>query len=150
MIELVPVEVFNESGNELPVYAQEGDSGMDVRAKHCVTLRPKETNLIPTGLFVAIPEGFEIQVRPRSGMSLKTSLRIANTPGTVDSCYRGEICIIAQNTHSSLDFTIAAGERVAQLVLQRVPKIMWVPVKSKDRLGDTERGTGGFGSSGVL
>ena len=95
-----------------------------------------------------MPEGYEIQVRPRSGLSLKTKLRIANTPGTVDEIYLGEICVIAENTHGSIDFTVAKGERIAQIVLQEVPKIEWVQVFSKDELGSTERGEGGFGSTG--
>jgi dUTP pyrophosphatase len=122
---------------------------MDIRANETITLQPKETRLIPTGIFVGLPEGYEIQVRPRSGLSLKTKLRISNSPGTVDQVFLGEICVIAENTHGSLDFTVAKGERIAQIVLQEVPKIEWVQVSSKDDLGSTDRGEGGFGSSGV-
>ena len=146
----VPVKIYTEISHEhgLPTYAHHGDSGMDIRANQSITLQPKETKLIPTGVFVGLPEGYEIQVRPRSGLSLKTKLRIANTPGTVDEIYLGEICVIAENTHGSIDFTVAKGERIAQIVLQEVPKIEWVQVFSKDELGSTERGEGGFGSTG--
>ena len=147
----VPVKIYTEISHEhgLPTYAHQGDSGMDIRANQSITLQPKETRLIPTGIFVGLPEGYEFQVRPRSGMSLKTKLRICNAPGTVDEIFRGEVCIIAENTCGSLDFTIAKGERIAQIVLQEVPKAEWVQVFSKDDLGSTDRGTDGFGSSGV-
>ena len=146
----VQVNIYSEIKHEhgLPAYAHAGDSGMDIRANETITLQPKETRLISTGIFVGLPEGYEIQVRPRSGMSLKTKLRVANAPGTVDEQYRGEICIIAENTSGSIDFTIAKGERIAQLVLQEVPKIEWRQVSSKDELGSTVRGEGGFGSTG--
>lgn len=149
----VPVKIYAENiAHEfgLPAYANIGDSGMDIRANETITIQPKETKLIPTGIFVGLPEGYEIQVRPRSGMSLKTKMRVANAPGTVDEQYRGEICIIAENTHGSVDFTAAKGERIAQIVLQQVPKISWIIVASKEDLGSTERGEGGFGSSGSM
>jgi dUTP pyrophosphatase len=147
---MIQVKIYTEIAHEhgLPEYETAGAAGMDVRANVQVTLEPKETKLIPTGLFVAVPPGYEIQVRPRSGMSLKTAFRVANAPGTVDSDYRGEICIIAQNTHGSVAMTIAKGERIAQLVLQQVPQIAWLKVPSKEELGDTSRGAGGFGSTG--
>ena len=146
----VPVKIYTEISHEhgLPTYAHHGDSGMDIRANQNITLQPKETKLVPTGIFVGLPEGYEFQVRPRSGMSLKTKLRICNSPGTLDEQYRGEICIIAENTHGSIDFTIAKGDRIAQIVLQEVPKIEWVQVFSKDDLGYTDRGEGAFGSTG--
>jgi dUTP pyrophosphatase len=147
----VPVQIFASIAHEhgLPQYETGFASGMDVRANTQVTLEPKETKLIPTGIHVAIPEGYEIQVRPRSGMSLKTALRVANAPGTIDADYRGEICIIAQNTHGSIPMTIGKGERIAQLVLQEVPRIEWAKVDSLDELGKTVRGAGAFGSTGV-
>lgn len=147
----VKVKIYAELNHEhgLPVYAKPGDSGMDIRANTPITLQPKETKLIPTGIYVGLPEGYEFQVRPRSGLSLKTKLRIANSPGTVDEPYLGEICIIAENTHGAVEMNIAIGERVAQLVLQEVPKAEWVQVFSKDELGQTERGAGGFGSTGT-
>ena len=144
------IQVFTELNHEfgLPAYESLGAAGMDIRANEKVTLQPKETQLIKTGIYVAIPDGYEIQVRPRSGMSLKTKLRIANAPGTIDSDYRGEICIIAENTHGSVEMHIALGERIAQIVLQRVPLIDWLPVSSREELTKTIRGEGGFGSSG--
>lgn len=146
----VKVKIYTELKHEhgLPVYAKPGDSGMDIRANVQIELQPKETKLIPTGIYVGLPEGYEIQVRPRSGLSLKTKLRVANAPGTVDSSFHGEICIIAENTHSSVSMFIAKGERVAQIVLQQVPLIEWDPVGSVDLLGDSERGANGFGSTG--
>ena len=146
----VKVKIYTELNHEhgLPVYAKPGDSGMDIRANEPITLQPKETKLIPTGIYVGLPEGYEIQVRPRSGMSLKTKLRVANSPGTVDSSYTGEICIIAENTHSAVEMHIAKGERVAQIVLQEVPIIEWDQVFSREELGETERGADGFGSTG--
>ena len=147
---MVKVKIYAELNHEhgLPVYAKPGDSGMDIRANHNVVLQPKETKLIPTGVYVGLPEGYEVQVRPRSGMSLKTKLRIPNAPGTVDEPYLGEICIIAENTHGSVELNIAKGERIAQLVLQEVPRCEWVEVASREELGHSERGAGGFGSTG--
>ena len=146
----VKVKIYTEFNHEhgLPAYAKQGDSGMDIRANLPIRLEPKETLLIPTGIYVSLPDGYEFQVRPRSGMSLKTKLRIANSPGTVDEPYLGEICIIAENTHSSVEMNITKGERIAQLVLQEVPKCEWVQVFSRDELGSSDRGAGGFGSTG--
>lgn len=146
----VPVKIYAQLNHEhgLPVYANPGDSGMDIRANETIVIRPRETRLIPTGIHVGLPEGYEIQVRPRSGLSLKTKLRVSNTPGTIDEAYTGEICIIADNIHSAVEFTAQKGERIAQIVLQQVPKIEWVQVTSKEDLGSTARGDKGFGSSG--
>ena len=144
------VEVFVEicrEGVQIPSYAREGDAGMDVRAAETVIIAPSKTVLIPTGLKVAIPDGFEIQERPRSGLSLKTPLRVANTPGTIDAGYRDEVCIIMQNTSPDTAFTVEKGERVAQFVLQRVPAIQFKQVESVKDIGNN-RG-GGFGSTGV-
>ncbi|MBR3918700.1 MAG: dUTP diphosphatase [Clostridia bacterium] len=144
------VEVFVELCREdvqIPQYAREGDAGMDIRAAETVVIAPKKTVLIPTGLKVAIPDGYEIQVRPRSGLSLKTPLRVANSPGTIDAGYRDEVCIIMQNTSDDSEFTIEKGDRVAQFVLQRVPRICFTPVESVKDIGEN-RG-GGFGSTGV-
>lgn len=147
----IKVKIYTELNHEhgLPVYAKAGDSGMDIRANVQIELQPKETKLIPTGIYVGLPEGYELQVRPRSGMSLKTKLRVANAPGTVDSSYTGEICIIAENTHGAVEMNIAKGERVAQIVLQEVPIIEWDQVFIREELGETERGAGGFGSTGA-
>lgn len=146
----IPVQIYTQFKHTfgLPKYETEGAAAMDVRANEQVNIRPGETKLIPTGIFMAIPKNFEIQVRPRSGMSLKTKLRISNAPGTIDSDYRGELCIIAENTgEGELNFPL--GERVAQIKLAHVPMIVWDAVMSKDDLGKTLRGEGGFGSTGM-
>jgi dUTP pyrophosphatase len=143
----VEVKVYNKSGNDLPAYAKPGDSGMDVRSAMNMIIRPGDTALVPTGLFVGLPEGYELQARPRSGMSLKTKFRVANAPGTIDENYRGELCIIADNIGET-ELIIHTGDRIAQIVLQEVPKIRWKVVDSMDELGETERGAGGFGSTG--
>ena len=146
------VQIYMENINHnfgLPQYETKGAAGMDIRSNENITLLPGETKLIRTGLYVAIPEGFELQVRPRSGLSLKGPFRVANAPGTIDSDYRGEICIIGQNTSDSTEFSIAVGDRIAQLVLQTVPQVEWVTVESREALSETSRGAGGFGSTGV-
>lgn len=132
---------------QLPAYARLHDAGMDVRAAISVDLAPQETKIIPTGLKMAIPEGYEIQVRPRSGLSVKTPLRVSNAPGTIDAGYRDEIGIIMTNTSLDAPFHIEKGERVAQFVLARVPRIQFVLTEDVSTIG-TNRG-GGFGSSGV-
>lgn len=146
------VKVVNKSKHDLPSYETSGAAGMDVRANldapmtHFI-IPAGDTKLIPTGLFVAIPEGYEIQVRPRSGISFKTKLRVANSPGTIDSCYRGEIKVIMTNT-GDVDHIIQDGERIAQLVLCPVIRCEWDKVDSENELGETDRGAGGFGSTG--
>ena len=132
---------------QLPKYSKPGDAGMDVRSTRDIDVKPGETVLIPTGLKMAIPEGYEIQVRPRSGLSLKTPLRVSNSPGTIDAGYRDEICVIMTNTSQAESFKIAKGERVAQFVLQRVPKAVFKIVDSVANIGEN-RG-GGFGSTGT-
>lgn len=131
----------------LPAYASEGSSGMDIRAAltEPMTLHPGDIRLIPTGLRMAVPVGYEIQVRPRSGLSLKHGITVVNTPGTIDADYRGPVGIILGNV-SREPFTIERSDRIAQLVVQQVvhPAVKLVPV-----LEDTERGEGGFGSSGI-
>ncbi len=131
---------------ELPAYAYEGDAGLDLRANEDVTLRPHERRLVSTGLAVAIPEGWAGFVQPRSGMALRLGLSMANTPGLVDSHYRGELKVVAVNLDDESDISIERGERIAQLVIQRVPVVELVEV---DELDETDRGSGGFGSSGV-
>ena len=148
---IINVSIFCEQLHHqfgLPKYESSGAAGMDIRANEDVVIPPGETTLIKTGLFVAIPIGYEIQIRPRSGLSLKSSFRVANAPGTVDSDYRGEVCIIGQNLSKSESFLVQTGDRIAQMVLQQVPVINWVPVSTKIELPNTERGAGGFGSSG--
>jgi len=130
----------------LPAYARPGDAGMDVCSVEGVSVTPGQTLVVKTGLKVAIPAGYEIQVRPRSGLSLKSPLRLANSPGTIDAGYRDEVGIIIHNTSSIESYQIQAGDRIAQLVLQRVPAISWIQVADVQAIGEN-RG-GGFGSSG--
>ncbi|MDG5751574.1 dUTP diphosphatase [Qipengyuania sp. XHP0211] len=129
---------------DLPAYATDGAAGMDVVAAEAVTLNPGQRHAVATGLAVAIPEGYEIQVRPRSGLALKHGISVPNTPGTIDSDYRGELKIIMIN-HGTDDFPIARGDRIAQLVLAPVTQAEWDEVEELD---DTARGSGGFGSTG--
>lgn len=131
-------------GLDLPAYATEGAAGMDVLAAEPLILRPGSRAAVGTGLAVAIPRGFEIQVRPRSGLALKHGISVPNTPGTVDSDYRGELKVILIN-HSDDNFTIQRGDRIAQLVVSPVTLAKWDEVEELD---DTARGTGGFGSTG--
>lgn len=141
------VEIVNKSKHELPKYATTGSAGMDIRAniEKPIVLKPLERCLVPTGLHIALPEGYEAQIRPRSGLALKKGLTVLNSPGTIDVDFRGEIGVILINL-SSEDFTINDGERIAQMVIARYEQAEWEPVEVLD---DTERGTGGFGHSGV-
>lgn len=141
------VEIVNKSKHELPKYATTGSAGMDIRAniEQPIVLKPLERCLVPTGLHIALPEGYEAQIRPRSGLALKKGLTVLNSPGTIDVDFRGEIGIILINL-SSEDFTINDGERIAQMVITRYEQAEWESVETLD---DTERGTGGFGHSGV-
>lgn len=142
------VKVYNEAPElELPKYETSGAAGMDIYCTTDTEIPASSTKLVPTGLYVEIPEGFEIQVRPRSGLSYKTPLRVANAPGTIDHDYRGQINVIVWNT-GMVPFTVKKGERIAQIVLQEVPKIEWQQVSTKEELTDTSRGAGGFGSTG--
>ena len=131
---------------ELPSYAYAGDAGLDLRSSEDVTLEPFERRLISTGLAIAIPEGYAGFVQPRSGMALKHGLSMANTPGLIDSHYRGELKVIAINLDPREPISIKRGDRIAQLVIQQVPVVSLVEVEQLDK---TDRGTGGFGSSGV-
>lgn len=131
---------------ELPTYAYEGDAGLDLRSNEDVVLAPHERRLVGTGLAVAIPEGYAGFVQPRSGLALKEGLSMANTPGLVDSHYRGELKVCAVNLDNERSIHIERGERIAQLVIQRVPRVSLTEV---DELDETDRGSGGFGSSGV-
>ena len=162
------VEVFIEvcrEGAAMPAYAREGDAGMDICAAESITIKPGETVIVPTGLKMAIPEGYEIQVRPRSGISFKTPLRLSNAPGTIDSGYRDELGILLTNTSENSvtneegfltiedkgnkkgTYKINKGDRVAQIVLQEVPRMKLTVVNSVKDIG-SDRG-GGFGSTGV-
>ena len=142
-----PIPILNESGNPLPAYQTPGSAGMDLTA-HLpggpITLQPLERAAIPTGLRIAIPPGYEGQVRPRSGLALKRGLTVINAPGTIDSDYRGEVMVALVNL-SGEPQTIADGERIAQLVVARYEQADWVVVSALD---DTARGAGGFGHTG--
>lgn len=135
-------------GLDLPAYETIGAAGMDVRAALLVdeplVLKPGERAMVPTGLSLAIPQGYEIQMRPRSGLAAKHGITCLNTPGTIDSDYRGEVKVILIN-HGAEPFTIARGERIGQMVLAPVTRLVWQEV---DNLDETERGSGGFGSTG--
>lgn len=132
----------------IPQYAHPTDAGADICAVEETTIMPGETKIVKTGLAVAIPVGYEIQVRPRSGLSLKSGLRIANAPGTIDTDYRGEIGIIMTNT-KDIPYVIDKGMKIAQLIISRVPRIKWREVDNVEALGTTDRGNGGFGSTGI-
>ena len=140
------VRIVNRSRNALPLYQTPLSAGMDVRAdlEQSVTLAPLGRAMIPTGLYVELPEGYEMQVRPRSGLAAKHGITVLNSRGTIDADYRGEIRIILVNL-SGEAFTIEPGERIAQLVVARHEQVEWEPV---EELGTTERGAGGFGSTG--
>lgn len=141
------VQIINKSHHALPQYATAQSAGMDLRANldAPIVLKPLQRCLVPTGLFMALPDGFEAQVRPRSGLALKKGVTVLNTPGTIDADYRGEIGVILVNL-SDQEFIIEDGERIAQMVISRYEQIAWEEV---DVLSDTERGAGGFGHSGV-
>jgi len=143
---MLPVKIVNRSHHPLPRYETPGSAGMDLRAflKEPVVLQPGERALIPTGLYIALPEGYEAQIRPRSGLAIKHGIGLLNAPGTIDADYRGEIKIILVN-HSGMPFEIKDGDRIAQMVVNKVEKVEWLPA---DRLDETERGEGGFGSTG--
>ncbi len=140
------VKIVNKSSFPLPEYATEGSAGMDLRAniETVKTLAPMERAIIPTGLFIELPIGFEAQIRPRSGMAFKKGLSIPNSPGTIDADYRGEVGVIVINLNTEA-VTIEPGERIAQMVIAKYERISWSEVET---LSETERGAGGFGSTG--
>ena len=140
------VKIVNQSGHALPEYSTPNSAGMDLRAKldKPVILKPMERSLIPTGLFMELPEGFEAQIRPRSGLALKKGISIVNSPGTIDADYRGEIGIILINL-SDTDFVVNDGDRICQMVINKVETSSWLEVSS---LEESERGKGGFGHTG--
>lgn len=141
------VKVINKSENPLPQYATPLSAGMDVRAanEQPIKIDPLQRAIVPTGLFLEIPAGYEVQVRPRSGLAAKKGITVLNAPGTIDADYRGEVCVILVNL-SSEPFVVEKGERIAQLVLARHESIEWDECRS---LSESERGDGGFGSTGV-
>lgn len=147
---MIKIKLINKSNNENPAYATPGSAGIDLKAFITeeeggnITLKPNETKLVHTGLYMEIPEGYEGQVRPRSGLALKHGITVLNSPGTVDSDYRGEVCVILTNL-SNKDFTFSSGERIAQMVFASVERALFAEVRE---LGETERGNGGFGHTG--
>lgn len=144
---MIEVKIINKGRQPLPTYATPQSAGMDLRANidAPVTLRPLERKLIPTGLYMALPEGYEAQIRPRSGLALKHGLTVLNSPGTIDSDYRGEVMVLLVNL-SGDDFTVNDGERIAQMVIARHETARFETVSQLD---DTERGAGGYGHTGV-
>lgn len=144
---MISVKIVNKCKYGLPEYKHPGDAGMDLYANIDipVTLRSMDRKLIPTGIFIGLPEGYEAQVRPRSGLALKHGITALNTPGTVDEKYRGEVCVVLVNL-SRYVFTVNPGERIAQLVFNKFEAAQWEVV---DSLEETERGEGGFGSTGM-
>lgn len=147
MIEKVEVKIVNKSPNPLPAYSTELSAGMDLRAwlQEPVVLQPMQRALIPTGVYIELPAGYECQIRPRSGLALKRGLTVLNSPGTIDADYRGEVCVILANL-SNEPQTIENGERICQMVVARHATVQWLPV---EQLGDTQRGAGGFGHTGT-
>ena len=147
-METIKVKIINRSHHQLPEYATPGSAGMDVRAflpEKPVVLGPLERALVPTGLYIQLPHGYECQIRPRSGLTIKHGISLVNTPGTVDSDYRGEIGVILVNL-SNEPFTVNDGERICQMVITRYTRVDWERV---ERIDETERGKGGFGHTGV-
>jgi dUTP pyrophosphatase len=143
---LIQVRIINHSDNSLPQYATAGSSGMDIRAwlPAPISIQPMERILVPTGLFIELPENHEAQIRPRSGLAVKQGVTCLNTPGTIDADYRGEIKIILINLSTEMQ-VIHPGDRIAQMVIQKVEKIEWIHT---NKLQETERGDGGFGHTG--
>ena len=143
-----PIKVINKSSHALPEYATPLSAGLDLRAnlEADILLEPGKTALIPTGLFIELPDGYEAQIRPRSGLAFKHGITVLNSPGTVDADYRGEIKVLLIN-HSQETFAIANGERIAQMVVAAYQQISWIP---SETLTDTERGAGGYGSTGKI
>jgi dUTP pyrophosphatase len=145
---MLPIKVINKSSHALPEYATPLSAGLDLRAnlEADILLEPGKTALIPTGLFIELPDGYEAQIRPRSGLAFKHGITVLNSPGTVDADYRGEIKVLLIN-HSQEAFAIANGERIAQMVVAAYQQISWIP---SEVLSDTERGAGGYGSTGKI
>ncbi len=144
---MTKIRIINRGSQQLPAYATPQSAGMDLRAniEDPITLRPLERRIVPTGLYIALPEGYESQVRPRSGLALKHGITVLNSPGTIDSDYRGEIGVLLINL-SDTPFVINAGERIAQMVVARHEQAELIEVEELD---DTERGAGGYGHTGV-
>jgi dUTP pyrophosphatase len=145
-MDTVQINIVNTSTNELPSYATAGAAGMDIRASNVepIVLQPLQRALIPTGLFMEIPAGYEVQIRPRSGLAIKSGITCLNSPGTIDSDYRGEVKVILANLSNEV-FTVQQGDRIAQMV---VASVQQCSLQLVDELGATERGEGGFGHTG--
>lgn len=143
---MIEIPVINLSKNDLPFYATEQSAGMDIMAdiKEPIVIQSLERVLVPTGLYIALPEGYEAQIRPRSGLAIKHGITLLNAPGTIDADYRGEIKVILVNL-SATPYTLQVGERIAQMVIAKYENITWKPT---DVLPETTRGTGGFGHTG--
>lgn len=141
------IRIINQSNNPLPAYETTGSAGMDIRAytEADILLKPMERKLIPTGLYIELPEGYEAQLRPRSGMAFKHGITLPNTPATIDSDYRGEIKVAVINL-STEEFVIKSGDRIAQMVIAKYEKAVWAET---DSLTETKRGEGGFGHTGI-
>jgi len=144
---MVPVKIINKSSHPLPSYQTSQSAGMDLRANNPepIVLKPLMRAIVPTGLFIELPEGYEAQIRPRSGLAAKKGIGLVNSPGTIDADYRGEIGVIVVNL-SNEDFTIENGERIAQMVIAKHEAASWQEVGS---LNESDRGSGGFGSTGT-
>lgn len=144
---MMKIDIVNRSHHELPQYATALSAGLDLRANlsEPIILKPLQRALVPTGLYIALPQGYEAQIRPRSGLALKKGITVLNSPGTIDADYRGEIGVILVNL-SDTDFVVEDGERICQMVIARHEQIVWNEVSSLD---ETERGSGGFGHTGV-
>lgn len=144
---MIKIKVINEGHQPLPAYATPQSAGLDLRANidSSIVLQPLERRLVPTGLCIALPEGFEAQIRPRSGLALKHGITVLNSPGTIDADYRGEVMVLLIN-FSNEPFTVNDGERIAQMVVARHEQVEMEVVKTLD---ETERGTGGYGHTGV-
>lgn len=143
----IQVNVINQSKFNLPSYQTEHSAGMDLRANldEPITLKPLQRALVPTGLYIALPEGHEAQIRPRSGLAFKHGISIVNSPGTIDADYRGEIKVLLINL-SDQDFVVEGGERIAQMVVAKYERIQWIEAET---LSETDRGSGGYGSTGT-
>ena len=144
---MIDVKVFNNSNNELPKYETPGAAGLDLKSAINYVLGPGEFKMIPTNIHIKLPEGYEAQVRPRSGLAAKYGISVCNTPGTIDSDYTGQIGVILIN-HGESQFVIKEGDRIAQMVINKVEQLNWIPVNNLEALGETERGQNGFGSTG--
>ncbi len=143
---MLKIKIINKSGHKLPEYSTPASAGMDLRAsiKEDIIIAPGKRVLVPTGIYLEIPPGYEAQIRPRSGLALHKGITVLNSPGTIDADYRGEICVILVNL-SQDDFTVTDGERICQMIINRHERAEWIEV---EELTNTERGPGGFGHTG--